>query len=267
MAISFWRHVWRCLFSLRGLEKQWKQRPSFGESKIDRTLEGGHPCITDPDELASTEKLPFCTPDNASVSKFGSSPFLGRESMSGEPYQFSGCVQHYSFHTPNQCPYPLKIQTGHQVDSSKHIENRKKTTLKLATKASSPVEACQIIPSHRATQWSFCYLTGQHPKPWSSLWMLERSMLGFDQIFLVEHLPSPASRKKTAKTTAKVNISEPQCHLIHRHHYFWDRSKKTKTPPPRINLDPGIFTPLRHSLHNKQERKRPATWTGWILIG
>lgn len=187
--------------------------------------------------------------------------------LSGEPYQFSGCVQHYSFHTPNQCPYPLKIQTGHQVDSSKHIENRKKTTLKLATKASSPVEACQIIPSHRATQWSFCYLTGQHPKPWSSLWMLERSMLGFDQIFLVEHLPSPASRKKTAKTTAKVNISEPQCHLIHRHHYFWDRSKKTKTPPPRINLDPGIFTPLRHSLHNKQERKRPATWTGWILIG
>lgn len=81
MAISFWRHVWRCLFSLRGLEKQWKQRPSFGESKIDRTLEGGHPCITDPDELASTEKLPFCTPDNASVSKFGSSPFLGRESI------------------------------------------------------------------------------------------------------------------------------------------------------------------------------------------
>lgn len=28
---------------------------------------------------------------------------------------------------------------------------------------------------------------------------------------------------------------------------------KTKTPP-HINLDPGIFTPLRHSLHNKQDK-------------
>jgi len=53
-------------------------------------------------------------------------------------------------------------QSGHQVGSTKNTS--KKITLKLATKVSSPVEACQIIPSHGTTQWSFCYLTGQHPK-------------------------------------------------------------------------------------------------------
>lgn len=66
--------------------------------------------------------------------------------------------------------------------------------------------------------------------------------------------PETESEKKKAKTTAKVNISEPHALSFISTIIFFEMEVTTKTPP-HINLDPRIFTPLRHSLHNKQEKK------------
>ena len=167
--------------------------------------------------------------------------------LSGEPHQFSGCVQHYTFHTPNQCPYPLKIQTGHQVDSSK--THRKKN--RPQTRHQSFL-TCRSMPNYsKSSHNSMVLLLPDRTTSKAVIFIVDVGKVYFwfwSNVFgVTSSLPS-----RPEKETAKVSISEPHAISVISTIIFGDRSKNQNTAANHFGTHSTI-SKKKHQLHERGE--------------